>query len=108
MALAIAASVVGSTLFSRPVETPRIEVIVALVDAPGICVIARTLPTRSTTAIVAGLPRALASFIACRTIVLTLLSVRLGGAPVLVGPAGLVAIGGVKLPPPPPPQPEGA
>jgi hypothetical protein len=63
-AFAIAASVVGSALSSSPVVTPRPEVIVALAGAPDICPTVRTLPTRSTTGIVAGLPRALASLIA--------------------------------------------
>src|SRR5437899_9661884 len=105
----MAASVVGSGTFSSPVVTPRIEVIVAVVGAPGICATVRTLPTRSTTAIVAGLRRALASLMACSTIVLTLASLRLGLVPAPVGAAGLIPTAGVKLPPPPPPpQPEGA
>src|SRR5437763_668733 len=82
---------------------------VRVVGAPAICATVSTLPTRSTTAIVDGLPRALASLIACNTIRLTSSSVRFGAAPVGVGAAGLSAIDGVKSPPaPPPPQPDGA
>src|SRR5437764_1263742 len=95
--------------FSSPAPTFRKVSMVRAVGAPGICATVNTLPTRSTTAIVDGLPRALASLIACKTTVLTSLSVRFGGAPVEVGAAGFVPICGVKSPPaPPPPQPEGA
>src|SRR5437763_1616848 len=95
--------------FSSPAPIFRKVSMVSVVGAPGICATVNTLPTRSTTAIVDGLPRALASLIACKTIVLMSLSVRFGGAPVEVGAAGLVPICGVKSPPaPPPPQPEGA
>src|SRR5580704_5592543 len=90
-ALAIAASVVGTKAggtiagFSRPVWMPRPEVIVNVAGAPAIWVTVSTLPTRSTTAIVAGAFRAVASWIACSTIVLTSFSVRLmlvlGGVP---------------------------
>src|SRR6185437_2600156 len=76
---------------------------------PGICAAVRILPTRSTTTIVAGLRRALASLIACSTILLASAAVRLGVVPVLVGEAGSVAAAaGGPVPPPLPPQPEGA
>src|SRR3954469_4631638 len=117
IARAIAPIVVGITLggttvrFSRPAPILRPVSMVSAVGAPGIWATVRTLPTRLTTAIVDGLPRALASLIACRTMALTSPTVRFGAAPVEVGAAGLVAMGGGKsppAPPPPPPQPEGA
>src|SRR5215469_16206203 len=91
---------------------PRPEVTVAVPGAPGICVTTSALPTRSTIAIVAGLPRAVASCTACSTIVLTSSSVRFGLV-LLTGAAGLVGAVGdtpeVETPvPPPPPQPPGA
>ena len=96
IALARAASVDGTApggttaRFSRPVEMPRPEVTVIPTGAPAICVAVSTLPTRSTTTIVAGAPRAVASLIACNTIVLTSLAVRLGLV-LLAGAAGTVA-----------------
>src|SRR5665213_2448584 len=98
MALARAASVEGTApagtmaRFSRPVEMPRPEVTVIPTGAPGICVTVSALPTRSTIAIVAGAPRAVASLIACSTIVLTSLAVRLG----LVLLAGAAVLGVIE------------
>src|SRR5580700_2946142 len=93
--------------FSNPLPiSPRGSVIVNSVGAPAICTTLSTLPTLSTTAIVAGLPRAFASLIACNTIVLTSLSVRFGLLPVEVGACGVMPIEGVLLPPPL--QPPGA
>src|SRR6516164_2475286 len=66
-ALEIASKVVGTATPSSPfsggggievVATPVLEVTVAIAGAPIICVTANTLPTRSTTAIVAGAPSA--------------------------------------------------
>jgi hypothetical protein len=83
--LEIAAKVLGTLTPSSPfsggggievVATPVPEVIVAIAGAPVICVTASTLPTRSTTAIVAGAPSALAWFIAWRITVFTSLSVK--------------------------------
>src|SRR5438067_4781792 len=99
--------------FSSPAPIFRKVSMVSVVGAPGICATVRTLPTRSTTAIVAGLPRAFASLVAWSTIVLTLFSVRLRLVPVLVGSgaaageeAGLPVL--LPVPPSPPPlQPEG-
>src|ERR1700720_4869591 len=102
----MAASGVGSCAFSRPVVTPRLEVIVAVAGAPGIWATVRTLPTRSTTAIVAGGPRAFASLMACKTIVLTSASVKeVLGCPTVGDGAGPLL---PPPPPPPPPQLEGA
>src|SRR5262249_33568556 len=119
IAFEIAATELGATTPSRPlpVGTPRFEVTVAVAGAPAICVTVSTLPTRSTTAIVAGAPRAVASLIACKTIVLTSASVRFEVVVAVVGLTGVGEIaGGVALvagntlppPPPPPPHPDGA
>ena len=58
------------------VATPVLEVTVANCGAPAIWVTANTLPTRSTTAIVAGACSAVAWLTAWRTTVLTSPSVR--------------------------------
>ena len=54
IALAIAAAVSGTTAFSKPPTTPRPEVTVTSSGAPFMRKTPSTLPTRSTTAIVAG------------------------------------------------------
>ena len=94
--------------------TPVLEVTVAVCGAPGIWKTANTLPTRSTTAIVAGAPRALAWLTAWRTIVLTSLAVKFTegeGVGVAAGCEGCDGAGAEAAemsslfpPPPPPPQ----
>src|SRR5215469_15799423 len=101
------------------VATPVLEVTVASGGAPVIWVTANTLPTRSTTAIVAGACSALAWLTAWRTTVLTSLSVRfevLVDAVIPVAEEVLIPVGEVDdedvsnevdeeaLPPSPPPQ----
>src|SRR5262249_25338817 len=65
IALAIAASVDGTTWPSSPPVAPRPPATVTLAGAPVIWNTASTLPTRSTTATVAATPRACASPTAC-------------------------------------------
>src|SRR6185312_10700513 len=70
-ALAMAASSLGTARPSSPPVTLRPDVIVIVSGAPFILYTASTLPTRSTTAITAGLLCACASAVACAIAVCT-------------------------------------